>query len=83
MEVKEPTAAYGQTYIQGLRKKLSAAIAETESEEKLERCMELLLEDSMPCAYTDEELVAVVRASESHGVASEERVKTFFARWGH
>ena len=83
MEVNEPSAAYGQTYIQGLRSKLSAAIAATESEEKLERCLEFLGEDTMPGVYTDEEFVEVVRQSEAHGLASDEQVRAFFARWGH
>ena len=82
MEVNEPSAAYGQTYIQGLRSKLSAAIAATESEEKLERCLEFLGEDTMPGVYTDEEFVEEVWASNAGPTASDEQVRVFFGKWG-
>ena len=84
MEIHEPSAAtYGSAYIQSLRKNLNASIALTDSEEKLERCLEVLHEDSMPCVYSDEEFAEVVKQSEESGNASEEKVKAFFAKWGH
>ena len=82
MEVNEPVAAYGQTYIQGLKRKLFEAIDQTDDGEKLEHCLQLFHGESMPCVYTEEELADVIRISEEHGLASEERVRALFAGWG-
>ena len=44
MKVSEPSAAYNTPYLQGLKNRLIASIDETNDEEKLQECLELLHE---------------------------------------
>lgn len=81
MNAAEPTAAYQSSYIQGLKNRLIVSIDETNEQEKLEQCLELLYADSMPGIYTEEELTEVIRKSEASGNASAEEVEAFFAKW--
>lgn len=50
-------------------------------EEKLQRCLELLSEDEMPCRFTEEELDEEIRLSEASGFATDEEVAAMFAKW--
>lgn len=83
IKASEPEVAYGMAYIQSLRNNIAASLSLIDDVETLERCLELLHEDDMPCCYTDEEFVEVLKKSEAGGIASEEEVKDFFAKWGH
>ena len=83
MKVSEPAVAYNTPNLQGLKNRLIASIDATTDEEKLQECLELLHEDTMPCCFTEEEFDEVIRHSEASGNASEEDVKNFFAKWGH
>lgn len=38
---------------------------------------------SMPCQFTDEEMMEEIKASERSGTADPEEVNAFFARWKH
>ena len=51
MKVSEPSAAYNTPYLQGLKNRLIASIDETNDEEKLQECLELLHEKTMPCCF--------------------------------
>lgn len=82
MKVSEPAAAYQSTYLQSLKSRLITSIDETNDQDKLEQCLELLYADSMPGVYTDEEFTEVLKNSEASGNASEEEVKAIFAKWG-
>lgn len=82
MKASEPTAAYQSSYLQGLKNRLITFIDETNEQEKLEQCLELLYADSVPGIYTDEEFSEVIRKSEASGNASPEEVKACFAKWG-
>lgn len=83
MEAKEPAIAYNTPYVQGLKDRIIASLDQTADEYKLEQCLELLENDSMPCCFTEEELDEVIRHSEASGNATKEEVQLFFARWGH
>ncbi len=84
-KVSEPAVAYNTPYLQGLKNRIIASLDTTTDEEKLQRCLELLNEDTMqmPGIYTEEEFDEVIRLAEVSGNASEEDVKAFFAKWGH
>ena len=56
MKVSEPAVAYNTPYLQGLKNRLIASIDSTTDEGKLQECLELLHEDTMPCCFTEEEL---------------------------
>lgn len=82
MKVSEPAIAYNTHSLQSLKNRLIASIDATTDEDKLQECLELLHEDTMPCCFTDEEFDEVIRRSEASGNASEEDVRSFFAKWG-
>ncbi|WP_455590544.1 hypothetical protein [Bacteroides sp.] len=82
MKVSESSVAYQSTYLQSLKNRLITFIDETNDQDKLEQCLELLYADSMPGVYTDEEFTEVLKRSEASGNASEEEVKAVFAKWG-
>ncbi len=82
MKVSEPSAVYNTSDLQGLKNRLIASIDETEDEEKLQECLELLHEKSMPCVFTEEELSEEIRLSEASGYISHEEALAEFARWG-
>lgn len=82
-KAEEPSAAYGASpFLQGLKKRLKASVDAATDEEKLERCLELLHADEMPCVFTDEEFAEELRLSEESGIASEGEVEAFFVKWG-
>lgn len=83
MKVSEPIGVYNTSYLQGLKNRIISSIDNMTDEDKLEQCVELLYEDSMPCRFTEEELDEVIRHSEASGNASPEDVRAFFAKWGH
>ncbi|MEG1685759.1 MAG: hypothetical protein RR319_07435, partial [Bacteroides sp.] len=64
MKASDPAAPYQASYLQGLKKRLMMSIDETNEQEKLEQCLELLCADSMPGVYTEEEFDEVIRKSE-------------------
>jgi hypothetical protein len=68
--------------LQGLKNRLIAAIDNTDDIEKLQECMEVMLADTMPCVYTEEEFDQILAESEAGGNAEPEEVKEFFAQWG-
>ena len=80
----EPTATYGYTpnHVQALRNRIVDAVNETDDEERLMECMELLHADTMPCVYTDEEFEEELRLSEASGTISHEETLKYFAQWG-
>ena len=55
MKVSEPAIAYAPSPVQGLKNRLLMSIDETDDMEKLQQCLELLHEDSMPGIYTEVE----------------------------
>ena len=69
--------AYNTSNLQGLKNR----IIESLDEEKLQRCLELLSEDEMPCRFTEEELDEEIRLSEASGFATDEEVAAMFAKW--
>ena len=81
MKVSEPAVAYNTPYLQGLKNRLTASIDSTTDEGKLQECLELLHEDTMPCCFTEEELVEEIRLSEASGFATDEEVAAMFAKW--
>lgn len=83
MKFSEPAIVHNTHSLQGLKNRLIASINATTDENKLQECLELLHEDTMPCCFTDEEFGEEIRRSEVSGNASEEDVKSFFAKWGH
>ena len=81
MKVSEPAVAYNTPYLQGLKNRLIASIDSTTDEGKLQECLELLHEDTMPCRFTEEELDEEIRLSEASGFATDEEVAAMFAKW--
>ena len=61
MKASEPIAAYNTPYLQGLKNRLIASIDASKDEKALERCLELLHANDMPCVYTDEEFAEELR----------------------
>ena len=49
----------------------------------IQRCYTDIIEDEMPCCYTDEEFAEVLRRSEASGNAPDSLVKAMYAKWGH
>lgn len=82
MKVSESVVAYQSSYLQSLKNKLVASIDQTNDEEKLQQCLELMYVDSMPCVFTDEEFKRELKESEASGNASDEEVRAMFAKWG-
>jgi hypothetical protein len=82
MKVSEPAATYNTPYLQGLKNRLITSIDETNDEKKLQECLELLHEKSMPCCFTEEELDEELKLSEASGIATDEEVAAMFAKWG-
>ena len=80
-KVSEPAVAYNTPYLQGLKNRIIASVDATTDEEKLQRCLELLNEDGMPCRFTEEELDEEIRLSEASGFATDEEVDAMFAKW--
>ena len=80
----EPVAAYGYSpnHVQTLRDRIVDAVNETDDEERLMECIELLYADTMPCVYTDEEFEEELRLSEGSGTISHEEALKYFAQWG-
>ena len=76
-EASEPLVAYNTPNLQGLKNRIIEAV----DEEKLQRCLELLSEDEMPCRFTEEELDEEIRLSEASGFATDEEVAAMFAKW--
>ena len=81
MKVSEPAVAYNTPYLQELKSRLIASIDATTDEEKLQECLELLHEDTMPCCFTEEELDEEIRLSEASGYITQEEALTKFAKW--
>lgn len=82
VRVSEPAVAYNTHSPQGLKSKLIASIDPTTDEEKLQECLELLHEDTMPCCFTEEELDEEIKLSETSGYITQEEALTKFAKWG-
>nr|WP_302828679.1 hypothetical protein [uncultured Bacteroides sp.] len=82
MKVSEPAVAYNTPYLQGLKNRLIASIDSTTDEGKLQECLELLHEDTMPCCFTEEELDEEIRLSEASGYITQEEALAKFAKWG-
>lgn len=81
MKVSEPAVAYNTPYLQSLKNRLISSIDSTTDERKLQECLELLHEDTMPCCFTEEELDEEIRLSEASGFATDEEVAAMFAKW--
>lgn len=43
--------------------------------------IEALLDETIPCVYTDEELADEIRLAEASGLATDEEVEAVFAKW--
>lgn len=82
MKVSEPAVAYNTPNLQYLKNRLITFIGETNDEDKLQQCLELLYTDSIPCVFTDGEFRHELKESEASGNASDEEVKAGFAKWG-
>lgn len=82
MKVSEPAVAYNTPYLQGLKNRLIASIDTSTDEEKLEQCLELLQENTMPCRFTEEELDEEIRLSEASGYITQEEALAKFSQWG-
>ena len=48
-EASEPLVAYNTSNLQGLKNRIIESLDTAVDEEKLQRCLELLSEDEMPC----------------------------------
>ena len=79
----EPVAAYGYapSSVQALRNRIVDAVNETDDEERLMKCMELLYADTMPCVYTDEEFEKIVRRALTDSWMENEDVERIFEEW--
>ena len=79
----EPTATYGYTpnHVQALRNRIVDAVNETNDEERLMECMELLHADTMPCVYTDEEFEEIVRQALTDSWMENEDVERIIEEW--
>ena len=79
----EPVAAYGYSpnHVQALRNRIIDAINETDDEERLMECMEILHADTMPCVYTDEEFEKIVRRALTDSWMENEDVERIFEEW--
>lgn len=79
----EPTAAYEypSNSVQALRNRIVEAVNETDDEERLMECMELLYADTMPCVYTDEEFEKIVRQALTNSWMENEDVERIFEEW--
>ena len=82
MKVSEPAINYNTPYLQGLKNRIIAFIDRTSDEEKLEKCLEFLHLDTMPCRFSEEELDAEIRLSKSSGYMTQEEALAEFAKWG-
>ena len=80
-EASEPLVAYNTPNLQGLKNRIIESLDTAVDEEKLQRCLELLSEDEMPCRFTGEELDGEIRLSEASGFAADEEVAAMFAKW--
>ena len=80
----EPAAAYGYSpsHVQALRNRIVDAVNETDDEERLMECLEMLHASTMPCVYTDEEFEKVLEESEKSGYVTHEEALRYFAKWG-
>lgn len=79
----EPVAAYGYSpnHVQALRNRIIDAINETDDEERLMECMEILHADTMPCVYTDEEFEKIVKQALTDSWMENEDVERIFEEW--
>ena len=79
----EPVAAYGYSpnHVQALRNRIVDAVNETDVEERLMECMEILHADTMPCVYTDEEFEKIVRRALTDSWMENEDVERIFEEW--
>lgn len=79
----EPVAAYGYSpnHVQALRNRIVDAVNETDDEERLMECMEILHADTMPCVYTDEEFEKIVRRALTDSWMENEDVERIFEEW--
>ena len=59
-EASEPLVAYNTPNLQGLKNRIIESLDTAVDEEKLQRCLELLSEDEMPCRFTEEELDFII-----------------------
>ena len=80
-EASEPLVAYNTPNLQGLKNRIIESLDTAVDDEKLQRCLELLSEDEMPCRFTEEELDEEIRLSEASGFATDEEVAAMFAKW--
>ena len=80
-EASEPLVAYNTSNLQGLKNRIIESLDTAVDEEKLQRCLELLSVDEMPCRFTEEELDEEIRLSEASGFATDEEVAAMFAKW--
>ena len=53
-EASEPLVAYNTPNLQGLKNRIIESLDTAVDEEKLQRCLELLSEDEMPCRFTEQ-----------------------------
>lgn len=79
----EPVAAYGYSpnHVQTLRDRIVDAVNETDDEERLMKCMELLYADTMPCVYTDKEFEKIVRQALTDSWMENGDVERIFEEW--
>ena len=63
-ELSEPLVAYNTPNLQGLKNRIIESLDTAVDEEKLQRCLELLSEDEMPCRFTEEELDELIGVTE-------------------
>lgn len=82
--VAEPMAAYGYTpsSVQALRNRITAAVNDTDDENRLTECLEMLHAETMPCVYTDKEFEQIVRKALTDSWVEDEEVERMFEEWG-
>lgn len=74
--------AYNASCLQGLKNRLISTIDSINDEKKLQECLDLLHEGSMPCTFTEEELDEEIKLSEASGYITQQEVLAKFAKWG-
>ncbi|MCQ2337251.1 MAG: hypothetical protein MJ010_08770 [Paludibacteraceae bacterium] len=83
-QVADPAMAfYSSDAIADIKTKVLDLVNKTDKIFQLQRCIEILNENSMPCVYSDEEFVSEISASEKSGfVSHDDFKKSCKEKWG-
>lgn len=80
----EPMTAYGYTKtgcVQTLRNRIVNVVNETDDENQLMECLEMLHAKTMPCIYTDKEFEKIVRKALTDSMLENKEVEHLFEEW--